>query len=415
MRNVGPTPFATTGPVASQPATAGRAGLHLAGLRLAGRDRHWDIAVEDGRIAGLSPSAEKGGGFVMPLLADIHTHLDKTFTASRMPERATSLFHAIEMMKADAAGWDEADLRRRAGQALSRAYRHGTALMRSHLDWYGAEPPTAWHVLRELAGEWQGRVRLQLASLTPLDLFADIGEAVAREVKAARAVLGAFIYRNDDLASKLGHVFDLAERHDLELDFHVDEGLDTDARGIDAIVAETARRGLAGRVLCGHGCALSMRDPGEVGDLLRHAAEAGVGLTVLPGCNSYLQDAGTGRTPRLRGLAPMHEARAAGMKVMIGSDNVRDGFFPYGDYDLCDMFRGAALLGHLQPDAWLDAISETPANWMGSSLRVSEGGPADFIWLDADDLTDAISRPRAARAVWRDGRILADHHQGEQT
>lgn len=385
---------------------AGIDGQRLVGVSIAGRDGHWDIAVGGGRIAALSPSASQGGGIVLPLLADIHTHLDKTFTASRIPARATSLFHAIEMMQADAALWDEADLRRRGGQALSRAYRHGTALMRSHLDWYGAEPPTAWHVLRELAGDWQDRVRLQLASLTPLDLFAEIGEAVAREVKAAGAVLGAFIYRNDDLASKLGHVFDLAERHDLELDFHVDEGLDAEARGIDAIVAETAQRRLAGRVLCGHGCALSVRDPVEVADLLARAGAAGVGLTVLPGCNAYLQDAQAGRTPRLRGIAPLHEARAAGLAVMIGSDNVRDAFFPFGDYDLFDAFRGAALLGHLRPEHWLDAVSETPALWMGRSLALVEGGPADFIRLDAEDLTDALSRPRAGRSVWRNGRIL---------
>lgn len=396
------------------PLTASPADHRLSGLRLAGRDGHWDIAHRDGRITAVTPSARQDGGFVLPLLADIHTHLDKTFTAARMPARAASLFHAIEMMQADAALWSEADLRSRAERALSRAYRHGTALMRSHLDWYDAPPPPAWRVLRDLAGEWQSRIGLQLAALTPLDLFAEIGEAIAREVKAAGAVLGAFIYRNDDLAARLSHVFDLAECHDLPLDFHVDEGLDTDARGIDAIVAETERRGLAGRVLCGHGCALSVRDPSEVGDVLARAGAAGVGLTVLPGCNSYLQDANAGRTPRLRGLAPLHEARAAGMAVMVGSDNVRDGFFPFGDYDLFDVFRGAALLGHLPPDDWLDAVSAAPAGWMGQDLRLTEGGPADFIWLDAEDLTDALSRPRAARAVFRNGRILADH-QGEQT
>jgi cytosine deaminase len=398
----------------TSPADAGAGGLILAGVSLAGRQGHWDIAVGGGRIAALTPSASDGGGLVLPLLADIHTHLDKTFTASRMPARATSLFHAIEMMQADAALWDEADLRRRSSRGLDRAYRHGTALMRSHVDWYGATPPAAWNVLRDLAGEWRERIHLELASLTPLDLFAEIGEAVAGEVKAAGGVLGAFIYRNDDLEVRLSQVFDLAEKHDLLLDFHVDEGLEIEARGIDAIVAQTGRRGLAGRVLCGHGCALSVRDPAEVDDLLASAGAAGLGLTVLPGCNAYLQDAKPGRTPRLRGLAPLHEARAAGLAVMIGSDNVRDAFFPFGDYDLFDAFRGAVLLGHLQPEDWLEAVSETPARWMGRSLALAEGGPADFIRLDAEDLTDALSRPRADRQVWRSGRILTDH-QGEQT
>lgn len=381
-------------------------GATLTGLALAGRAGHWDLTHRDGRITALRPSASSGGGFVMPPLADIHVHLDKTFTAERMPHRAASLFDAIDMMSADAETWTEADLRQRARSGLARAAAHGTRLMRSHVDWHKAAPPLAWHVLRELAQDWGDRIDLQLASLTPLDALAEIGPAVAQTLQAEGGVMGAFVYRNDDLPAKLATVFDLADRHGLDLDFHVDEGLDPEAQGIDAIIAETARRGMAGRVLCGHGCALSVRDAAEVQRLLDSAASAGVGLTVLPGANSYLQDASAGRTPRLRGLAPLQEARHAGVPVMLGSDNVRDGFFPYGDYDLWDVYRLAVLTGHLDPETWLDAISATPARWMGRDLSLREGGPASFIRIAASGPVDAVSRASAAREIWQDGRRM---------
>lgn len=255
---------------------------------------------------------------------------------------------------------------------------------------------------------------MELASLTPLDELAVHGEAIAAQVRAGGGVLGAFVYRNADLDSKVAQVFDLAERHGLHLDFHVDEGLEPDARGIDAIITETARRGMKGRVLCGHGCALSVRPADEVARVLARGAEAGIGLTVLPECNAYLQDAQPGRTPRLRGLAPLHEARAAGIGVMLGSDNVRDAFYPYGDYDLFSVFRTAVLSAHLEPEAWIGAISSTPAGWAGQDMALQEGGPADFIRIRAADLDDAVSRPGAAREVWRDGRVLADY-QGDDT
>lgn len=378
----------------------------LFGVTIAGREGAWEIEVADGKIRALTPSAGAGGGLVLPPLADIHVHLDKTFTSARMPGRALSLPHAIEMMAADARRWDEADLRTRAGRALARAYAHGTAVMRTHLDWDTAAPPPAWAVLRELVQDWRGRIDLQLAALTPLDCFEAAGEAIAREVAAHGGVLGAFVYRNADLAGKLAQVFDLAERHGLALDFHVDEGLEAEAQGFDAIVAETARRGLSGRVLCGHACALSIRPADEVARLLERAASAGVGLVVLPTCNAWLQDGAPGRTPRLRGLAPLHEARAAGMPVMFGSDNVRDGFYPLGDYDLFEVLRAAVPSGHLDPAAWLDAITAIPAAWMGRDLALREGGPADFIRIHATDLDDAVSRPRARREVWRGGHII---------
>ena len=383
----------------------------LSGVAIAGRAGAWEIEVAGGRIRALRPSTVAGDGLVLPMLTDIHVHLDKTFTAARMPERALSLHHAIEMMAADAQTWDEADLRARAGRALERAYAHGTARMRTHLDWEGAAPPPAWPVLRELAQDWRGRVDLELAALTPLDCFDVAGESIAREVAAQGGVLGAFVYRNDNIPAKLAQVFDLAERHGLALDFHVDEGLEPEAQGFDAIIAETARRGLSGRVLCGHACALSIRPADDVARLLDRAASAGIGLVVLPTCNAWLQDGAPGRTPRLRGLAPLHEARAAGVPVMIGSDNVRDGFYPFGDYDLFEAFRTAVPAAHLDPRAWLDAIAGIPAAWMGRDAGLREGGPADFIHIRAADLDDAVSRPRARREVWRGGRIITTNEE----
>ena len=380
--------------------------MHLKGITLAGHSGFWDLEQDAGRITALRPATTGGGGYVMPLLADIHTHLDKTMTAPRMPHRAQSLFDAIEMMGQDAARWTDHDLRSRASLGLAKAYHHGTALMRSHVDWSHADAPRGWHVLTELAQDWRGRVDLQLSSLTRLDDLARIGPTIAPALRREGGILGAFVYRNDDLAAHIATLFNLAEAHDLPLDFHVDEGLDVDARGIDAIIDETAKRGMAGRVLCGHGCSLSVRDVSQVETLLGRAAEAGIGLTVLPGANSYLQDAGTGRTPRLRGLAPLQEADAAGVPVMLGSDNVRDGFFPYGDYDLIEVLRMGVLMGHLPPEDWLDAISARPAAWMGHDLSLRTGGPADFIHFDATDLNDVISRATAVRRVWRNGAVL---------
>lgn len=303
-------------------------GMHLKGITLAGHSGFWDLEQDAGRITALRPATTGGGGYVMPLLADIHTHLDKTMTAPRMPHRAQSLFDAIEMMGQDAARWTDDDLRHRASLGLAKAYHHGTALMRSHVDWSYADAPRGWHVLTELAQDWRGRVDLQLSALTRLDDLARIGPAIAPVLRRDGGILGAFVYRNDDLAAHIASLFDLAEAHDLHLDFHVDEGLDVDARGIDAIIDETAKRGMAYRVLCGHGCSLSVRDVSQVETLLGRAAEAGIGLTVLPGANSYLQDAGAGRTPACAVLRPCKRPPLPAFRSCWGRTMCATGSFP---------------------------------------------------------------------------------------
>ena len=378
----------------------------LRGVALAGRPGRFDLALRAGRITSITASADEGGGFALPLMSDAHVHLDKTFVAHRLPRQAATLLEAIEIAAADKENWDEDDVRTRASRALQRAYGHGTGRMRTHVDWTEPETPVAWPVLNDLRAKWQGRITLQLAALVPLDLVPEAGESIAARVAADGGVLGAFIYRNAELPAKVARLFDLAERHDLDLDFHVDEELEPEAQGIDAIIDEAAARGFGGRVLCGHGCALSVRPEEVVRGLVERLGGAGVALCVLPTTNASLQNRVPGRTPRLRGIAPLHEARAAGAPVILASDNCRDAFYPWGDYDLWDVFRAAVPWAHLEPASWLGAITDAPAALFDASPGIAEGAAADFILFEAEGIDDAVSRPLCKRQVWRSGTVL---------
>jgi len=389
----------------------------LNGVAIAGRPGRHDITVEHGRIAAITPSQATGGGCVTPLLADVHVHLDKTFTIQRIAQNGDTkvecLFDAIDLMNTDRQNWNAEDIRTRATRGLEAAFAQGVGAIRSHVDWTSPEVPTAWPVLNELRQEWKDRIDLQLAALVHGDLVLEAGSDIATHVKADGGVFGAFFYRNADLAAKIEEMFRLAVENDLDLDFHVDEGLDVEADGFSLIVDASARHHMAGRVLCGHACSLSLRTVDELTRILDAAAQAGVALVSLPTTNLYLQDRIGGKSPRLRGVAPLKEARLAGVETMLGSDNVRDPFYPYGDYDPLAILRLAAPVCHLEPEEWLDSITTLPARLIRSERvqALSAGGAANFIWHDAEDLNDLISRPQALRRVWRDG-IASDHVYG---
>ncbi|MEN0098083.1 MAG: amidohydrolase family protein [Brucella pseudogrignonensis] len=386
----------------------GKADL-LKGVAVAGRSGHYDISIDSGRIASLTPSQATGGGFITPLLADVHVHLDKTFTIGRIAERGSAkvecLFDAIDLMNIDRESWNADDIRARATRGLETAYAQGVGAMRTHVDWTTPAVPTAWPVLNELRQEWKDRIDLELSALIHGDIVLDSGAAIAQRVAKDGGVLGAFFYRNADLEAKIEEMFRLAVKHDLKLDFHVDEGLELEADGFSLIVAATKRHNMGGRVLCGHACSLSLRSAEELRPILDAAADAGTALVSLPTSNLYLQDRLGGKSPRLRGVAPLKEARRAGMDAMLGSDNVRDAFYPYGDYDPLSILRLAAPVCHLEPDEWLDSITTLPARFIGSDRveALNEGGTANFIWHDATDINDLISRPQTRRVIWRDG------------
>lgn len=362
------------------------------------------LTLSGGKIAAIDPSPGPATRTILPLPVEPHVHLDKAGTISRCRPEASGLFGAIDAMARDKANWTAEDLRSRIEAGMQEAWQAGCRAIRSHIDWDGPAAPLAWDVASEVAQDWASRMPLIRASLSAIDVVgdADLGPAIAARVALDGQVLGAFIYRHPDLATRIPFVFDLAEKHGLMLDFHVDEGLEVEATGLDLIIAEATRRGMGDRVLCGHACSLSIRP--DAARAIDAMARAGVGLTVMPTTNLYLQDMAPGRTPRLRGLAPAQELRTAGVPVLFGTDNVRDPFYPMGVHDPLESLRLAALSAHLAPGSWVDAITTTPARALGLADRpVAVGEVADLLVFPAPDILAAIARPGVPRMVIRGG------------
>lgn len=380
----------------------------------AGADQVFDLTLQDGRIASIRPSAEPAQGLLLSAPVEAHAHIDKNYTVEETGGAQGDLFSAIRRMEVHRASWNGATLRPRMERALQEAWRFGTRALRTHLDWGRPEAPAALAVLEALRDAWRGRIELQFVALTPLDVYADedAGARIAREVQRAQGVLGAFVYRNADLAPKLRRVFALAVQHGLRLDFHVDEGLDVEARGLRQIAELTLEHGLQGRVVCGHACSLSVQPEDEALETLALCARAGLHLIALPSTNLYLQGAWD-RTPVPRGLTRLHEARAAGLGLSLATDNVQDAFYPYGGYDLLDTFSLGVQAAHLAPALdWIDTVTTGPARALGLDWdgRLHEGAPADLLWLQARHEYELIGPRGRARRVIRAGRMIEEKH-----
>lgn len=370
----------------------------------------FDVQWTGDRIGSITPCAPgtPSQGLLLPALADVHLHLDKTHTVHETGAANGDLFRAIDLIARHRSGWTPDNLRPRMERGLTEAWDSGARAVRTHLDWMSRERPPSVAVIQALRHDWRDRIEIQWVSLTALDQFDDLAwaAAMAGQVKAAGGVLGCFIYRHPDLPRRLSTVFDLAVELDLDLDFHVDEGLDADATALLDIARLTQQRGWQGRVTCGHACSLSVQPLAQAQATLEQVALADITLTALPTTNLYLQ--GSWReTPLERGITRLREARAAGVRTCIASDNVADPFYPYGCHDALEAWALGVQVAHLAPaEDWLDTVTVAPARAMKLAWdgRLAPGCPADFIVLAATGGLQAMAPAGRRRRICRQGQ-----------
>ena len=381
------------------------------------------IAIEAGRVRSVEPAVaaaplppeawDLAGALALPCFVDAHTHLDKAFTLPRMKQVQPGLLGAIDAMLADRVHWTPADVRERASRGLQWAWECGTAHLRTHVDWWEPESvPMAWPVMAELAQEWAGRVRLEQVSLIKLPLFEDAAQAMrlAKQVKATgpHALLGGFVHSTNWSENALRNLLVSAQACDLDIDLHVDEELNASAVGLQTTARILAEIGYEGRVVCGHICALAAQPEAQALATLDAVARAPITVVSLPATNLLLQDAVTGRTPRLRGITLVKEARERGIPLLFASDNVQDPFCRVGSFDPVEALGTAALVAQLDEpfDDWSQALCRS--DWLRREAPAAQptlvGQGADLVLFTQADRHGWPSRT-AGRVVLREGRI----------
>lgn len=386
-----------------------------------------DILIDDDRIVGVrtvdsiegrSPSVDVGttdlgGNLVWPGLVDAHTHLDKTFTWDRAPNPRGEFWDAIKVLREDALKyWSAEDLYRRANAALTRAWAHGTVALRTHLD-SGPEVGGESHaVMRQLRSEWEDRITLQIVSMggvRPTDGPSNHASlTLARDSGAA--ALGGFPRPGPDLPAQLDQLLKDALSLGIGVDLHVDENGNPASECLRATAEAVLRHEFPHPVTCGHNCSLAVQDHKRARETIALVREAGINIIALPLCNQYLQgrrwsEDESPKTPHWRGLTRLHEFAAAGVKVACASDNVRDAFFAWGDYDMWEIFTAAVRIGHFDTRLTLAPalVTTHPADLMGlpDHGRITPGARANLVVASGHTFNEFLSQPGAPRRLIR--------------
>ncbi len=385
-----------------------------------------DVLIRAGRIAAIGPgvgadtaggsqvpSADGRGGVLLPALADVHTHLDSTRLG--LPFRGHSAGPGLTgLIENDRANWrSDGDVATRAIRTLAATIASGTTVVRSH-----AQVDTDAKLERLegvlAAGEAHAaRCRLQVVAFPQSGIVRDRGTA---ELLHAAILAGADLIGgidpcglDRDPVEHLDIVFGLAERHQVGIDIHLHESGELGAFTFELIGERTQALGMQGKVTISHGFGLSSVDAARQASLIEMLARNDIALTtVAPGTTEPL---------------PIAELRAAGVRVGLGQDGIRDFWSPYGNGDMLERAWQLAFISGVRFDALVEACVDVasrggrsvvdggpwPTEGVLDDARsgLAIGAPADLLVVHADTVTAAVMDHPPRTLVVREGRVVA--------
>jgi cytosine deaminase len=347
---------------------------------------------------------------------DTHIHLDKVLIRDQLAEHDGTLRGAIDAIHAAKRAYRVEDVRRRATAVIEASVLTGTTRLRSHVDvdTIGGLVPLEGVVAA--ARDCADIAEVQVIAFPQEGLLRDPGAAdlMAEAMQRGATVVGGMPHWETTEHAQREHVrlcFELAARHDADVDMHVDETDDGSVRTLAMVVAETERTGWQARVTVGHVCSLAAADDGYADEVIAGCARAGITVVSNPVTNLVIQ----GRADRglvRRGTTRVRELMAAGVNVAFGQDCVQDGFYPFGRGDMLEVALISAHAAHLatadEQLAVLAAVTTAPATtWRLDDYGVAIGARADLQLYAAATWSEVLRGQDPPRAVWSRGRQVA--------
>jgi cytosine/creatinine deaminase len=363
----------------------------------------FSVILRDGLVRTIRPAerASETAWLALPGFANLHAHADRAYTVQSF--RPRSFADALAAAASARTGFTAADVEVRAMRLFEGSAAHGVTRIRTHTD---VDPVVE---LRSMEGILAAKRRVAASIDVEIVAFSssrnDLAETPAlarleRAVDAGADVLGASLNSSADPTRALAALLDLAERADLPVDIHLDEHLQPEKMLVTLVADEVIARGLQGRITLSHLCVLAALDAKAAAALIDTLARAEITVVALPETNLFLQERGEA-TPVRRGITRVRELLAAGVTVRLGTDNICDWFFPFGDGDMLETARMAAIASHL------DDVPQLIAAACDGRRAIEEGDVANLVLVPASSFDDALARRPSGRIVFKAGRQVA--------
>ncbi len=405
--------------------------LLLRNLKPWGESRTIDLAVVDGRFVAPAPgltakrTIDAGGRLAVPGFVEPHIHLDKVMINKDVrPNRSGTLTEAIEIIWEKKKTYTTGEVVARAGSVIESGVANGVLHFRTHVDVDtigGLKPMEGVLAARE---KYRHLADIQIVAFPQEGILRDKSteDLMWKAMELGADVVGGMPFNEASPADSKRHIaiaFEIARKHGADIDMHVDETDDPNARTLEMLADQTMENGWQGRVTAGHTCALAGYPQDYATRVIAKVKQAGLHMITNPATNLMLQ----GRLdaqPKRRGITRVGELLDAGVNVSFGQDCVRDTFYPFGRDDTLEVALLAAHAAHLSMPHQIEQVFAMPTVNAARILGLKEyglkpGAPADAVIIEAPDASEAIRLQAPRRWVIKGGRVIAETEIRRQT
>ena len=331
-----------------------------------------DIGIKSGRIAAVetqiaasAPEYDAAGKLLIPGFVDSHIHLDKACLLGRCGHIQGGLAGAIAAVAEMKRSFTEADIYARGAHVIEKAIVKGTTHMRTHVEVDPRVGLRSFAAIKALKADYAWALDLQICAFPQEGLTNDPGteDLLVAALRDGADVLGGCPYTDTDPAAQIAKLFSMAQKFDVDLDFHLDFDLDPNWMHLHEICQRTEEFRWQGRVAVGHVTKLSMLKPDDLHAIGEKLRNTGIALTVLPATDLYLM--GRQFTHAIpRGVTPAHRLAQQGVVCSIATNNVQNPFTPFGDASLlrtANLYANIAQCGPEDFETCLDLVTASPA------------------------------------------------------
>lgn len=371
-----------------------------------------DLLVANGRITEMggglvaenAETIDGGGRLVFPGFVDAHAHMDKTLLGLGWyrNEVGPSLLDKIENERA-LRRERNLDSHAQSSRQARLAIAAGTTHIRTFVDIDTEVGLAGFEGTQRTRDDFKDALDIQIVAFPQSGMLVRPGTVELMDTAMANGadVVGGLDPSaiDRDPAKHLDVIFELAEKHDADVDIHLHEPGDLGAFSIELIAERTKALSWQGRVVISHALCLGGVEEAYYGRLVELLLENDIAI---------MSHGPSGNRP----IPPVMRLRQAGVRMCTGNDGIRDAWGPLNMPDMLLRTFIIAYRNNLRRDDEIEEVinimTHGGARVIGDTdYGLHSGAHADLVIVDGETHVEAVIERPARWLVMKRGRVVA--------